>query len=211
MSKQLVFIDDSGDPGFKAGASSNNFIMASAVFIDDKTATEVNRAISDFRRSLGWQDETEFKFRKTNKRIVRQLLEIVSNYEFQIYAVYVDKTSYERMLPVFDKEKLYNWTVKELLKIIPLNNAYVKIDGRSTKEHKRRISSYLRHEINTDERKIKEVKPEDSVKDNLIQLADIIAGSINRSMQPGKTDSNNYLATIKKNVVRIERLDLEDK
>lgn len=34
MSKQLVFIDDSGDPGFKKGASSANLIMA-AVFFDD--------------------------------------------------------------------------------------------------------------------------------------------------------------------------------
>ena len=74
MNKQLVFIDDSGDPGFKAGASSNNFIMASAVFIDEKIATKVNCAISDFRRSLGWQDETEFKFRKTNKCIIKQRL-----------------------------------------------------------------------------------------------------------------------------------------
>lgn len=34
MSKQLVFIDDSGDPGFKKGVSSANLIMA-AVFFDD--------------------------------------------------------------------------------------------------------------------------------------------------------------------------------
>ncbi len=211
MNKQLVFIDDSGDPGFKEGASSNNFIIASAVFADQEIATEVNRAISDFRHTLGWQDETEFKFRKTNKHIVARLLNIVSTYNFQIYAVYIDKTNYKQMPPVFDKEKLYNWTVKELLKIIPLNNAYIKIDGRSTKEHQRRISSYLRHEINVSERKIKEIRPEDSIKDNLIQLADIIAGSINRSMQPEKTDSKKYFSTIKKKVVLIKRLDLRDK
>jgi len=208
---QLVFIDDSGDPGFK-GATSSNFIMASAVFIEPQVATEVNKAISDFRQSLGWQEEAEFKFRKTNKQIIKQLLQTVCQYDFKVYSVYVDKSSYERMLPVFDREKLYNWTVKELLHIIPMNEAFVKIDGRSSKEHKLRIMSYLRHEINTTKQhKIKKIKTEDSVKDNLIQLADLIAGSINRAMQPNKTDSREYLAILENKIVAIQRLDLKDK
>ena len=210
MGKQLIFIDDSGDPGFK-GATSANFVMAAALFIEPKVATEINKAISDFRKSLGWQDEAEFKFRKTNKKIIKRLFNIVAKYDFKIYAVYVDKSSYKQILPVFDKEKLYNWTVKELLKIIPLDNAYVKIDGRASREHKRRISSYLRHEINIGERKIRQIKPEDSVKDNLIQLADLVAGSINRSFQSEKTDAGDYLALFKKKVAQIKRLDLNNK
>lgn len=207
---QLIFIDDSGDPGFK-GATSNNFIMASAVFIDSIAATEVNKAISDFRQSLGWKEEAEFKFRKTNKQLVKQLLRIVCQYHFEVYAVYVDKSSYERMLPVFDREKLYNWTVKELLYIIPMHEAFVKIDGRSSREHKLRVKSYLRHEINVGGHKIKSIKTEDSTKDNLIQLADLIAGAINRSMQPCKTDAKDYLAILSEKVAEIRRLDLKNK
>ena len=37
VNRQLVFIDDSGDPGFKK-ASSSNFVMAAALFIEPKTA-----------------------------------------------------------------------------------------------------------------------------------------------------------------------------
>ena len=207
---QLIFIDDSGDPGFK-GATSDNFIMASAVFIDSDTATKVNRVISHFRKTLGWQDETEFKFRKTNKQIIKQLLNLVCAYDFTVYAVYVDKSSYEQMLPVLDREKLYNWTVKELLSIIPMNEASVKIDGRSSKNHRLRVVSYLRHEININSHKIKQIKTEDSTKDNLIQLADLVAGAINRSMQPSKTDAHDYLAIFSKKVVAIKRLDLKNK
>jgi len=210
MTKQLIFIDDSGDPGFK-GATSPNFLMAGAVFIDPKVATKVNNEISQFRKFLGWSDEAEFKFRKTNKQIIKQLLRIVSKYDFRVYVVFVDKTSYKSMLPVMDKEKLYNWTVKELLKTIPLNNAYIKIDGRSSREHRLRVASYIRHEINVGERKIKEFKPEDSVKDNLIQLADLLVGAVNRSMQPAKTDSGDFIAIFKKNIATIRRLDLKDK
>ena len=173
MAKSLVFIDDSGDPGFR-GATSANFVMAAALFIDSEVATIVNKTISDFRISLGWQ------------------------------------ASYGHLLPILNKEKLYVWAIKELLKIIPLENAYIKIDGRSSKNYRKRVSSYLRHEINTENYKIGRIKQEDSVKDNLIQLADLIAGSINRSLQTEKSDAGDYLALLKKNIARIERLKFGD-
>ena len=209
MAKSLVFIDDSGDPGFR-GATSANFVMAAALFIDSEVATMVNKTISDFRISLGWQEETEFKFRKTNKRIIKQLLSMVTRYDFGVYSVYMDKSSFGHLLPILNKEKLYVWAIKELLKIIPLENAYIKIDGRSSKNYRKRVSSYLRHEINTENYKIGRIKQEDSVKDNLIQLADLIAGSINRSLQTEKSDAGDYLALLKKNIARIERLKFGD-
>lgn len=208
--KQLVFIDDSGDPGFR-GATSPNFVMAAAVFVNKAMATKLNKAISDFRRSLGWQEGTEFKFRKTNKRIIKELLGLISGFDFDIYAVYVDKTSYKNMLSVIDQEKLYNWTIKELLKRIPLNEAIVKIDGRSDRQNRRRVASYLRREVNVGEKKIAKVGPENSVNDNLIQLADLIAGAINRSMLLDKTDAKEYISIIESHIVVLEKLDLGDK
>ena len=46
--------------------------------------------------------------------------------------------------------------------------------------------------------KISKVKFVDSKTDNLIQLADLVAGSILRSTQPDKTDSGDYLDILKK-------------
>jgi len=56
MGKQLVFIDDSGDPGLKS-VSSNNFVMAAVFFTDKKIAEALSGIISDYRRSLGWRDD----------------------------------------------------------------------------------------------------------------------------------------------------------
>lgn len=208
--RQLVFIDDSGDPGFR-GATSPNFVMVAAVFVDKAVATELNRVISEFRNSLGWQGEAEFKFRKTNKKIIKELLGLISAFDFDVYAVYVDKNSYRNMLSVIDQEKLYNWTIKELLKRIPLDGAIVKIDGRSDKQNRRRVASYLRREVNIGQRKIARVSPENSVNDNLIQLADLIAGSINRSMLLDKTDAKEYISIIEGHIVVLEKLNLGDK
>lgn len=209
MGKQLVFIDDSGDPGFRQGVSSSTFIMAGAVFIDQDVATKVNDAIAGYRRSLGWKDGHEFKFRTTAKDIKLRFLEIVSRYPFEVYAVYVEKSDYPNLYRFLDDEKLYNWATKELLATMPLENAQVRADGKYDKGYKRRVRTYLRQELNTRTRKVVgDFDVQDSRRDNLIQLADIIVGSINRSFQVEKTDADEYIRIIRKKIVEVKKLDL---
>lgn len=209
MGKQLVFIDDSGDPGFVSKASSSRLMMAGALFIDPETATRLNRAISQYRRSLGWRENHEFKFNKATKEVKLGFLRLTREYDFEIYAVYIDKSLYPRAIQISDHEKLYNWTTKELLKIMPLSEAYVKIDGRSSREYKMRVAAYIRREVNADTYKIKEIRTQDSTKDNLIQLADMVVGAINRSFQAEKTDAKDYIRIIRKKIVKLQKLSLE--
>jgi len=206
MSKQLIFVDDSGDPGFKK-VSSTNFVMAAALFIDPEVAFLLSERISEYRRSLGWRNDYEFKFAKIRKDIIVELLKIVSEYDFQIYATYVDKSSFRETAQIIDKEKLYNWTIKELLLMIPIKEAKIEIDGRSSKENMKSTATYLRKEINKNKDKKLQIKFEDSDKDNLIQLADLIAGSINRSLSADKTDSKVYIDIIKSKIAGIRRID----
>ena len=209
MNKQLIFIDDSGDPGFKKGASSSTFVMAGALFIDPETATLVNDAISEYRRSLGWKDGHEFKFRTTAKNIKLRFLEIVSRYDFEIYAVYIKKSDYPNVFNFSDAEKPYNWTAKELLKLMALCNARVKMDGKYNKSYKLKVKTYIRQELNTKtKKKIEDFDVSDSRRDNLIQLADIVVGSINRSFQTDKTDVNEYIKIIRNKIVELKSLDL---
>ncbi|MBQ3306205.1 DUF3800 domain-containing protein [Candidatus Saccharibacteria bacterium] len=209
MSKQLVFIDDSGDPGFKAGASSSTFVMASAIFIDSESAQLVDDAISQYRRSLGWKDSHEFKFRTTAKPIKLEFLRIVNQYNFDIYAVYVDKAKYPNMFKLAANDKLYNWSTKELLAIMPLEDAAIRMDGKYTRQYKLRVKTYIRRELNSGEnKKVADFDTSDSRRDNLIQLTDIIVGSINRSLQKEKTDSDEYINIIRKKIVELKSLDL---
>lgn len=209
MGRQLVFIDDSGDPGLKDGTNSSNLVMAGAVFIDPEEATRVNEEISRYRKALGWKEEHEFKFRKAPKAVKIHFLEIVSKHHFEIYAVYVDKTKYPKSFQLSDHEKLYDWTTKELLKAIPMYEAQVRIDGSLNRKHKLRVKSDIRKEVNATGHKIKDIKPQDSTKDNLIQLADMIVGAINRSFQVEKTDTKDYIRIIKKKIALLKELDLE--
>lgn len=194
--RQLIFIDDSGDPGFKA-TSSSNFVMAAAVFVRADAAEKITWEFDEYRKSLGWRKNTEFKFSKDRKEIITELLSIVCKHDFDVYVVYIDKTRFGSMMDIIDGNKLYDWTIAELLKTIPLSDAKIKIDGRSGKQKMMRTAAYLRREVNNDDKKKLEIKFEDSKSDNLIQLADLIAGSINRSLSHDKTDALRYVGIFK--------------
>ena len=91
--------------------------------------------------------------------------------------------------------------------MIPLSDVKIEIDGRSSKQYMKQTATYLRREINSDKTKRIEIKFEDSTEDNLIQLADLIAGAINRSLNNDKTDSKTYVRIIKDKIVKIKRID----
>lgn len=207
--RQLVFIDDSGDPGFKT-VSSSNFVMAVALFLKPKVAEEIMREMDKYRASLGWKYNHEFKFSKNPKNVVIEMFKRISKYDFKVYAVYIDKKDFREITPAlapfFDREKLYNWTVKELLRNLPLNTAKITIDGRSTKQYRKATITYLRREINSNNSKRLDFKFDDSNTTDLLQLADLIAGSINRSLQSDKTDCEVYLSMFKDKIVRIQKL-----
>lgn len=211
MGKQLVFIDDSGDPGFKA-VSSDNFVMEAALFIHPEVAESIMHEIDEYREALGWKYNHEFKFTKNPKNIVIEMLRRISIYDFRVYAVYIEKSDFREitpaMTPFFDREKLYNWTIKELLREIPLETAKITIDGRSSKQNMKNTKTYLRREINGDNSKKLDIKFDDSVTTDLLQLADLIAGSINRSLQPDKTDSKDYIKVFEDKIVKIQKISL---
>jgi len=202
MKKQLVFIDDSGDPGFK-GASSSHFVVACAIFMDDLVAEEVSLTMRKYRRSIGWDDEREFKFVKMKKEYVKELLRLVVKFDFQISAVIVDKSKVKRIKP----KNFYNVIVQELLERTPLESASVRIDGRGGTNYIRAATVYFRKTTNVKERKIIDIRYVDSKGNMLIQLADLIAGSIFRSTQVNKSDHTDYIKIIKKRINMIYRYE----
>lgn len=200
--KQLVFIDDSGDPGFK-GATSSHFVIACAIFMDDLVAEEVALTMRKYRRSIGWSDDREFKFVKMKKDYVKELLRQVSKFDFEISAVIVDKSKIRET----SRRNFYNSVIKELLVRTPLKNASVRIDGHSGTNYLKAATTYFRKNVNIKARKIVDVRYADSRENMLIQLADLIAGSIFRSTQAKKTDHQDYLKIIKKRITTIYKYE----
>lgn len=198
--KQLVFIDDSGDPGFKTDkGSSSHFVIACVIFDDPLDAEEVALVMKRYRRELGWADEREFKFNKTRKDIVSTLLTKVASKNFRVRAICIDKSRIRSHELRNKQDSFYNYAIKEVLsKTTDLNFADIRLDGHSGREYKQSAAAYFRREINGKSKKIARVRFVDSSTNNLIQLADLIAGSLLRSYQVNKTDAEAYRLIIKK-------------
>lgn len=198
----LVFIDDSGDPGFKMEkGSSKTFIICCVIFEDELEAEKTALKIKELRRKLGKSDKFEFKFNKCSKKFRIAFLKRVADSKFGVRAIVMRKDVIRSVEMRKKKESFYSYTIKLVLKhsFGKINNAKIRIDGSGDRMFRKNLFLYLRKELNDKKVKIvKDVKMQDSKRNVLIQLSDMIAGSINRMYDKDKTDSKIYWDIIKK-------------
>ena len=192
----LVFIDDSGDTGFKfEKGSTSHFIIAMVIFDDELEAEKTAVAIKELKRDIGFGDKTEFRFFKTKDIYKIKFLKTINKFNFRIRCLVVDKSIIHSSELQNNKNSFYAYFIKETLKNnnSTILNAKIRLDGGGNRIFRKNFITYLRHELNSKDKKIiKNFKMVDSKKDVLIQMADMVAGSINRSKNKSKKDSKKY-------------------
>ena len=197
----LVFVDDSGDPGFKFDKGSTRyFVIALVIFSDDLEAEKTAVAIKELRRKLGFPDKMEFKFFKSSREVRERFLHAVTGFDFKVRCLVIDKTKLYSDELKNNKDSFYSYAIKMVLKhSTEVRDAKVKIDGSGDRLFRRNFLYYLRKQLNDKERKIiKHCKLVDSKENVLIQLADMVAGSIRRSYDVEKEDHAVYRGIIRK-------------
>ena len=205
MSKQFVFLDDSGDTGLKNSATSN-FIIAAVLVVDRENLNNLTTALNNFRTDLGWNEFDELKFSSTRKSVIKNLLSFIHQFEFSAYAVIIDKTKIVGTPQYSSEETLHSYAIKELLLRLELSEPEIVIDGVAHKKQAERVRTYLRKSLR--QRGIEKCKINfvDSRKDVMIQLADIVAGSIARSLDKNKKDHSDYLELLGTKIKVIHKL-----
>ena len=190
----LVFIDDSGDPGFKFNnGSSSHFVIACIIFEDNLDAEETALKIKRYRRTLGWRDEHEFKFNKTSQKIRIGFLNEIKSCNFTIRAIVCDKTHIRSPELIRNKNKFYNYMIKQVLdKSTNIQNASLRMDGHGDRSYKKAANTYFRQQLNKNRNLVNKLKFVNSKNGSLIQLADMVAGSIYKTTQKDKTDKDLY-------------------
>jgi len=200
----LVFIDDSGDAGFNlAKGSSKIFVISCIIFDDELEAEKTAVKIKELRRELCFPEDMEFKFNKS-KRIVRErFLENVNRFKFRIRSIIVDKRVIQSLELRGNKNSFYSYAIKLVLKHSDCSiiNAKVRIDGSGDRAFRRNFLLYLRRQLNGVQGKIMEnCKLVDSKSNVLVQMADMVAGSVKRSFDLDKNDCAVYKEIIKKHI-----------
>ena len=194
----IIAIDDSGDPGLKMDkGSSSYFVIVAVVFLTDYDAEVTALKVEKFRETLKWKIHHEFKFRKTSPEIRKAFLSEINSCNFVLSVVVVDKTDTNMDIPSNrDASNLYNAVILRAISQVldESTNARILIDGEGGSSYKRNVKTFFRQ--NLPKNAIKQIRYRDSKNDVLIQLADMIAGSVNRSL----TGDEEYLNIIKRHI-----------
>lgn len=189
----LIFIDESGDSGLKLNAGSSKcFTLAFVAFQNHNEALAVDDRISLLRKEQRLPDNFEFHFNKLNLAYRRMFLEVIAPYDFFYFAIVMDKANLAGRELQF-KESLYNYACGLIFEEAKsrLSDAVVVIDENGSKNFKSELKRYLVHRLTDDSGKcfVKKVRTQDSRKNNLVQLADMIVGAVARSFT-GKKEAH---------------------
>ena len=197
----LVFIDDSGDPGFKVEkGSSAVFVIALVIFDDPLEAEKTAVEIKQLKRDLKFPDDVEFKFHQSRIQVKRKFLQKVSRYKFRIRAIVVKKSNIRSPFLMSSRESFYNYIVMQVLRNSKKNikKAKLKFDKRGEKKIRDNLRVYLSRELDNRSNHIfEDLKFVDSKTNVLIQFADMVAGAIG-SYYKGK--DKDLMTSLKKKV-----------
>ncbi|WP_029077240.1 DUF3800 domain-containing protein [Kaistia adipata] len=187
----LVFIDESGDPGFKLlKGSSPTFVVCLVAFRDLEQSVLTGQSIRQLAQEL--KVFPEFKFSDSRDYVRDAFFETVTRFDFCVRALVVQKERiYSEKLRT-DKEMFYKFFVKSMLKFDDglLKGARVILDGSGDRSFRNELSAYLRR--HTEKGAIKKFVFADSRSDNLVQLADMCTGAIARSFREDRSDAQRW-------------------
>ena len=200
--RQFVILDESGDPGVD-GSSTSHFIIAAVIIVSEGEKQELINAVDQYRQKLGWKDTHEFKFNTTKKEIIEGLIEALRDYDFSAYAMVLDKAKIPVTPDIIDSNSLYYYVMKELLVKLDLKKPHITIDGISSKRHMQRVRAYLRQNLIASGIEKCEIRFSDSRKDSLIQIADIVAGSVARSYRDDRIEAKKFLRLLGDKIVKV--------
>lgn len=193
----LVFIDESGDPGFKfVEGSSPLFVVSMVIFDTNEEAEKTSAVIAQTQSSC--RIKKEFKFSSSHPAVKDAFFKAVSPFKFSVRSLVVDKKQVHSYHLQRYKKQFYNYFIRQLMEHDngSLSDARIKIDGSGDRKFKREFASYLRK--NVVQGKIKDTKFVDSEKNNLIQLADMVVGAVARAHNPNNLkDSDRWYRMLK--------------
>lgn len=174
------------------------FTVALIVFQDKDEANLCDARISKLRKDLSLKSDFEFHFADTSDKKKVEFFNAVSEFNFFYLTITINKSALYG-----DGFKYKNSFYKYACSLVfenakaHLENATVIFDGTGSRKFKEQLKAYLKKRINEkDSIKIKHVKVQDSKKNNLIQLADMVCGAVSYSIKKPHKIKINYRGMI---------------
>lgn len=185
-----AFIDESGDPHFSNGASSLFFVCATIV--NDLDVPNLEAKVVELRKKYGLAELKSQKLHNDKFRI--QVLSELNTWNIGVITIAVKKEDFEESGNWFKfKGTFYKYIerllIQEVVRIF--GNVHLTFDSYGKKDYRESFLSYIRKSIATSSQ-ISLFDPDITMSgpqiDSLIQVSDIIAGSLRLEMD-GKQQS----------------------
>lgn len=197
-----VFVDESGDTGFKfEEQSSRYFVVTMIIFEDEEKEAKASQRLDMLRQELQ-MPSIEFHFAKNKDATRKAFFAAAKDIEFKAFVFVADKARLSQS--EFNNRGAFYKSIcgtafnraKHLLQ-----DANVVFDDSGGEKFKKELGSYLKRSVNKSNAKhIKNVGTGKSAgtsqTSNLIQLADMVCGAVYRSLQGGK-DAEAYQKMVK--------------
>lgn len=204
----LVFVDESGDTGFRFDSgSSEYFTVTLAIFADHNAASSCDEAISQLRHRSGRRRDREYRFSSCNHSTRLRFLGCVAEHKFEYASIVINKRNlYGKGFR--HKAPFIKCAMKYVFNNVAhkLKRAKVVVDSTGDRDFQRTLQSYLKREIRPDGKvsPIVKVESKPSHRDNLIQLVDMVCGSVARAQISGPKHTVCYREIIKKRELGIQ-------
>ena len=193
----LAFVDESGDQGRKLDrGSSLYFTVVCVTFQEEDEALQCDKRIDDLRGELQVPPSYEFRFSRNSDRVRQAFFRAIGPYPFFYHAFSLNKDPEVLYGEGFrNKESLYKFVARLVFENAAphLRSATVVIDGSGERRFRDELATYLRRRIRDEhgQQIIKKVKVQKSHGNNLLQLADMVVGVMNRVVLK-KKDAATY-------------------
>lgn len=175
--------------------SSRYFTVGLVLFEEDEEAISCDQRIQLLKREVGWRENDEFHFKNNSDKIRVAFLKAVSPYNFFYYGIVINKDPKKLFGDGFkNKSSFYKYACGLVFENAKekMRDSIVVIDESGNLDFKNQLATYLRKRVNKNDKLIKKIKMQRSESNNLLQLADYVAGAINRSVKNEKKKSDVY-------------------
>ena len=192
--RKLVFVDESGNPGIKD--EQGEFVIVGVVIVNEDDLARISEEFLNIRKQMSLGVDFEFKFSKTDKRVIMKLLNSISDVHFEVYALIFSKREIQT-----NGQTIYNRLLCDLIKEMKIENADILVDGKTSRRNKNSVASFFRKELSVMGNKL---RYGNSKSFDGLQLADLVAGTMHR-FYANKRGGADFMTLIKHKIRLIFR------
>lgn len=215
MGKQLAYIDEFGNSGLDIGQPgvSSHFIIT-AILVDDDKAESISQSVEQIRKKHFQTSEIKSSKVGSNHSRRIKILKDIAELDIQTFTIVIDKSKLISEGYKY-KEVFYKNLPRIILNILidTFPDIHISADEHGSNEFMLSFKKYLKNGFQSDLFNSYEFYFTDSKTNNIVQVADFIAGTIARGFDKEKytIKSKDFFEIIKDNTYQIREWPFERK